>query len=366
MKKLSSSFLDAFFGSLQQNGISGVSRFGLQGQVLYPSVFVSNRPSASQLRFALQESIELGGVYLHHVSEGTQWVFALVYRQVVQGGLCGRVDGHILADRIREEGESAYQLFYASSGWIPTLLQERRQGLLRREQMATAKLQRSHEMGWGHTFEQEHKLLACIRAGDRNGARRLLNEMLAGIYMSDPHPSLLRARVIELMGGLTRAAIEDNPLLESLIIQNHQWTERMVHADSFESLSTILMEALDAFIDAVHLHGSNRTNEHVHKALTYIAAHFQESLRLEKIAQQSGISMYRLAHLFREHTGKTVVETIRELRLERATLLLLQTKMTCAEVAYAVGFTDQSYFIHHFKRYTGITPKQYRMQRGHG
>jgi len=137
----------------------------------------------------------------------------------------------------------------------------------------------------------------------------------------------------------------------------------MVRADSFEALSTILMQALDAFIDAVHLHASNRTNVHVHKALTYISRHYQDALSLQQVAQHAGLSAYRLAHLFREHTGKTVVETIRQVRLQQAEVLLRQTGMTCAEVGYAVGFADQSYFILHFKRHAGMTPGHYRRAR---
>ena len=41
---------------------------------------------------------------------------------------------------------------------------------------------------------------------------------------------VLRARAVELMSCLTRAAIEDNPLLEPLIERNHAWTERLIAA----------------------------------------------------------------------------------------------------------------------------------------
>jgi AraC-like DNA-binding protein len=223
--------------------------------------------------------------------------------------------------------------------------------------------QRSSELPDGVQYDKERMLLAFIRAGDRVGAKRILNELLAAIYMSVPRPIILQARIIELVSSLTRAAIEDNPLLESLVLQNLQWIEKMVHADGFESLSTILMQALDEFIDAVHLHGVNRTNTHVHKALTFIWEHYDEPLSLDEVARNTGISMYRLAHLFRIHTGKTVVETIRQVRLQRAELLLRNTSMTCAEVGYTVGFSDQSYFISHFKKHAGVTPGKYRRVR---
>ena len=45
-----------------------------------------------------------------------------------------------------------------------------------------------------YAFDKERALLANIRAGDRNGARQILNGMLATIYMSSPQTGVLRAR----------------------------------------------------------------------------------------------------------------------------------------------------------------------------
>jgi len=358
MRKLSSGLMDWYLGQLQREGIREVCWFNVQGQLLRSIPGVESL--AGTLRAALQESIEAGGVHVRHAGAGLHWVFALEHERVVQGGLCSGVRvGSGLAE-VRAEGAIAFDWFYTEMGWTPTLLQERRQDQLRWQQMAEAARQRDPTGG----VAQERMLLAHIRAGDRTGARRLLNEVLATIYLSAPQTVVLRARVIEMLCSLTRAAVEDNPLLATLIEQNQGWTERMVYAASFEDLSALLLEALDAFFNAVHLHGSNRTNVHVHKALTYISEHFQDPIGLREVAQHTGLSSFRLSHLFRAHAGKTVVETIRQLRLQRAEVLLRQTGMTCSEVAYTVGFADQSYFSMHFKRHTGKTPGQFRRAQG--
>lgn len=365
MKKLSFSLIEVLYGRLQPDGLTGLIRFGTQGGVVQALGCSGDGLVAGTLRFGLEESIEAGGVYVQFVGGAFRWVFALEHMHVLQGGLCGILAND--AERVQQEGELACTEFYAMSGWNPTLLQARRQDRLRRAQMAEAARQPDVSGVWrDQALASEQLLLARIRAGDRTGARKLLNQMLATIYLSAPEPAVLRARVIELLSSLTRAAVEDNTLLAFMIEQNHRWIDHMVHAESFESLSTLLMQALDAFISAVHLHGSNRTNTHVYKALTYISEHFQESISLQEVARHAGVSSYRLAHLFRAHTGKTVVETIRYLRLQRAEWLLRQTGMTCAEVGYEVGFTDQSYFTLHFKRHTGMSPRRFRQAQGGG
>jgi AraC-like DNA-binding protein len=211
-----------------------------------------------------------------------------------------------------------------------------------------------------YAFEKERVLLTSIRAGDRNGARRVLNEMLAAIYLSSPRQAVLRARAIELMSCLTRAAIEDNPLMEPLIERNHAWTDRMVKAGSFEDLSHVLMEALDDFIDGIYLHGINRSNTKVRMVLDYISENYMKKISLRTIASSVDLSACRLAHLVKEYTGKTVLQIIQQVRIRHAQQLLERTSKSCTDIAYDVGFQDQSYFIKHFKRLAGTTPARYR------
>jgi AraC-like DNA-binding protein len=344
--------------------------------------------------YALQESVNLGQPQVFTVAPGVvAWVVGLEDRRVIHGGLLGgevRIEGE--ADRAeandalvglgltaavasrtlddlpawsRERAEEAAaalgETFYAVSGWRPELTEENRVKALQREQFnrAMEDLRKTGKPAL-YAFEKERMLLANIRAGDRNEAKRLLNEMLAGIYLSSPRLVVLRARAIELISCLTRAAIEDNPLLEPLIERNHVWTERLIHSDSFEGLSEALMRALDDFMDGIYLHGVNRSNTKVRRALDYIGGRVGERVSLGEVAREVGLSAYRLSHLVKAHTGRTFTQIVDHARVQHAQRLLERTDKTCAEIAYESGFGDQSYFIKHFKRLTGTTPARFR------
>jgi AraC-like DNA-binding protein len=142
------------------------------------------------------------------------------------------------------------------------------------------------------------------------------------------------------------------------------WTEQLIHSGSFEELSDRLMRALDDFIDGIYLHGVNRSNLHVHKALDFIGDKFAEPISLKDVAEHVGLSSCRLAHLMKDYTGLSVMQTIRNTRIRRAQLLLRQSTKSCAEIGYEVGFGDQSYFTYHFRRQTGVTPARYRKEHG--
>jgi AraC-like DNA-binding protein len=257
--------------------------------------------------------------------------------------------------------------FYQISGWKAIQMQENRLRLMQQQQLAEAiEDQRRKGSVTAYPFEKERILLSHIRAGDQTGARRVLNEMLGVIYLTSPKLIVLRARAIEMMGYLTRTAVEDSPVMESLIERNHTWMERLIRARDFEELSRVLTDALNDFIEGVYIHGFNRSNAHVSKALDHITRNFAKPLSLDEVAQVVGLSTYRLAHLVKAHTGKTILQIILHTRIQTARQLLENTDKSCTDIAYEVGFTDQSHFIKHFKRVTGITPARYRRSRMKG
>ena len=61
-------------------------------------------------------------------------------------------------------------------------------------------------------------------------------------------------------------------------------------------------------------------------------------------------------------TGKTPVEFIRHIRLQRASVLLREGRFSVSEVMYMVGFSNSSYFSKCFLKAYGITPAEYARQ----
>ena len=67
-----------------------------------------------------------------------------------------------------------------------------------------------------------------------------------------------------------------------------------------------------------------------------------------------------LTRIFKKHTGKTTLEYINGVRLQKAKSLLLNTDLSVSQIAYSVGFADEKYFMRLFKREESVTPTQYR------
>lgn len=98
----------------------------------------------------------------------------------------------------------------------------------------------------------------------------------------------------------------------------------------------------------------------VYQVKTYLQEHCSESADIEKLATEVGLSPNYLRSLFKEATGKTILEYNTEMRLQRAAELLKNKKNKVREVSLAVGYENVSYFGVVFQKRFGVTPNEYR------
>lgn len=99
----------------------------------------------------------------------------------------------------------------------------------------------------------------------------------------------------------------------------------------------------------------------VRRAKQYMLEHFGDSgLTLEAMAQALQTSPAYLSRMIKQELGTTFNSYLTQLRIRRASRLLISTELTVAEIAEQVGYETQHYFSTAFKRATGLSPLQYR------
>lgn len=100
------------------------------------------------------------------------------------------------------------------------------------------------------------------------------------------------------------------------------------------------------------------------KIVEYLNDHCTERLRLNDIAGHFGLSPQYFCAFFKDNLGKTFVQHVNFLRIERASRLLRETDQPIMEIAFSVGFENFSYFIKRFREVFGCTPSEYRKNMG--
>jgi AraC-like DNA-binding protein len=96
------------------------------------------------------------------------------------------------------------------------------------------------------------------------------------------------------------------------------------------------------------------------KLFQLLETHYTEERSAGFYAQQIGLTPKRINEILRERTGMTISQLLYQLLLIEAKRELFHGRLPIKEIAYQLGFADQSYFARFFKKQTGITPEEFR------
>lgn len=92
----------------------------------------------------------------------------------------------------------------------------------------------------------------------------------------------------------------------------------------------------------------------------YINEHYILEIQLEELARMSGFSKSYFIKVFKLATGESPVTYINKLRISQAKYLIETTDLPVTQIAKLCGFRKQNSFTSQFKRYSEVTPKEYR------
>lgn len=98
------------------------------------------------------------------------------------------------------------------------------------------------------------------------------------------------------------------------------------------------------------------------RVVDYIHRNVHEDIKLEQVCTMANMSKSTFCGLFKDWTGKTFNRYLIDLRILNAIMLLQRPVLSVTDVCYTTGFNELSYFCRIFKKYTGISPNQFRKQ----
>lgn len=107
---------------------------------------------------------------------------------------------------------------------------------------------------------------------------------------------------------------------------------------------------------------SQKNIERLRGIMQYVAEHYRENLAQEKVAKRFYFSNGYFAQFFKKYTGITFKEYVDRYRLIQAMDLLKDDSKSMTDIAMAVGFADTRRFILNCKKYYGNTPYQIKLQ----
>jgi AraC-like DNA-binding protein len=173
--------------------------------------------------------------------------------------------------------------------------------------------------------------------------------------------ALLFARLLEINPDL------ELPHPDPDIYQTKLWLNKKNHfrtaSHCIESRG-ILEQLLSRFIRQereIMDHELLRYN--VQKILQYIQDHLKETISINTLAQMACLSNDHFTRIFKAITSMPPCEFIIQKRVEKAQLLMLTTDLPLKRIIEETGFKSMAYFSRTFKKYTALSPSNYRKQR---
>ncbi|WP_046216209.1 response regulator transcription factor [Paenibacillus wulumuqiensis] len=127
---------------------------------------------------------------------------------------------------------------------------------------------------------------------------------------------------------------------------------------------------LNEFLDRVSLQIQSRSSQNgsanMKMLLEYIEEHYAEPLSLTGLGQHFHFNPSYLSSYFTTHTKEGFSEHLNKIRVEKAAEMLRTDSYSISEISGKVGYSDHSYFTKVFKKWTGLSPSQYRRQHVRG
>lgn len=123
--------------------------------------------------------------------------------------------------------------------------------------------------------------------------------------------------------------------------------------------------ASNPIVDSVKLKADSPDTKFLRITQEYVMEHIGEpEMKIEELAEAASTSVSRLQKRMKALIGTGPNEYIQQLRLKKAAELLLDESIAVSDVSLKVGFSSHSYFSSSFRKKYGVTPKQYRENKG--
>ncbi|HBP25310.1 MAG TPA: DNA-binding response regulator [Oribacterium sp.] len=217
--------------------------------------------------------------------------------------------------------------------------------------------------------DSEDRLYPIFKAIKLNTPEELDRQIDAFLAKEAPvSPSLQEYRffVLELVTELHRFMNTNHLSMEAVFGKDEDLLQKVQHFD-LQALAAWTKESTHRMQALLRASQSDSTRNFVAKAEAYVHENYRnKDLSVESICDYLGISAAYFSTVFKRETGKTFINYLTDIRMERAVHMLLDENEKTYVIAEAVGYSDPNYFSYAFKKKFGVSPSKYKAQQKAG
>ena len=216
-----------------------------------------------------------------------------------------------------------------------------------------------------NTYHLEQTLMEMVRRGDTAALREWVANAPAvrsGVLAADQ----LRQRKNTFIVSATlaaRAAIRGGMTVDDAFTLSDSYIQKCELLGAPDRITTLQFQMILDFTARVEkLRHGKHTSKLVLDVANYIQHHMSEAITAEAIAKELYMSRSYLSRKFSEETGETLTDFILRQKTEEARRLLRYSDKPLTSISAYLGFSSQSHFTRVFKKYTSLSPGEYRQR----
>ncbi len=202
--------------------------------------------------------------------------------------------------------------------------------------------------------------LNAIRLGDPSKSLHFLKEMIQKLMMMKIAPDQFRQVCLEISNRALEVVKHDGIQLSgNWRIENDELYRDLGHLTTLMEIAGWFEEFTGSLVEDIGTQKIQGNSGVVQRAIQYINSHFQENLSVKNVADYVGLNPDYFSHVFKKVRGESFSDYLNQLRIHKATELLVDNLYKVYEVSDMVGYNDYKYFSSVFKKITGVSPTDY-------
>lgn len=204
-----------------------------------------------------------------------------------------------------------------------------------------------------------------LKSGSRENTDHFVEDYFESLGIVHIQSFLFRQYIIMDIRLAAAAFLEELGHGQSTLIERCGDLDRVVGmASTVQEAKNYVKTVLSETLAVRDLFSRKKYDGLIQRAQEYIRNNYsREDISLNHVAQAVNISPTHFSAIFSQETGKTFIEYLTGVRMEKAKELLRCSGMKSSEISYAVGYKDPHYFSYLFKKMQGRTPSEFRTGR---
>jgi Response regulator containing CheY-like receiver domain and AraC-type DNA-binding domain len=216
--------------------------------------------------------------------------------------------------------------------------------------------------GFCYPAEDCSKFVEAVKIADENAMTLYMGNIKR--FLSD-HKEVATANIkmvfVEVVTNLLKLLTEIKGISRETWSDGFMLFETIQRSGTVEEISGTIMRFAHKISAELYATRSSSNKKLIGRVTAYLLENYaDETLSLATAASFAAVSSGYLSAIFKKETGRHFIDYLTEVRMEKAKQLLRTTDMRAYEISFKTGFSNSNYFSYAFKKYTGISPSDFK------